>query len=82
VIAAATGGLKKLVKPEINGLLFDGSLEDLYQKYKQLNTVDGLAARLREKAILEVNSTYSWTAITKLLQQYYDEIIAKHRKQK
>jgi len=82
VIAAATGGLKKLVKPEVNGLLFDGSLEDLYQKYKQLSTVDALAARLCEEATREVNSTYSWTAITKLLQEYYDEIIAKHRKQK
>jgi glycosyltransferase involved in cell wall biosynthesis len=82
VIAAATGGLKKLVKHGENGLLFDGSLEDLYRKYWQLSTDGNMASALRRQAAAEVRSAYTWKAVTEKLLEYYQEIIEKYKRQR
>lgn len=82
VIAAATGGLKKLVQPEVNGLLFDSSLEDLYDKYRLLTTDNDLASAIQSAAGSEVKRDYTWTAITQKLLGYYQEIRENYGEQR
>lgn len=81
VIAAATGGLKKLVNNEVNGLLFDGSLDSLYINYKKIINDSVFKSNMQNSAKKEVTDTYSWKAITEKLLLYYNEVIEKyHRK--
>lgn len=82
VIASQVGGLARLVQHRQNGLFFDGSLEDLYKKYKELVENNKLRDKLVKNALQEVRTKYSWQAITKQLIGYYQEIIAKYRSKK
>jgi glycosyltransferase involved in cell wall biosynthesis len=82
VIASAVGGLKKLVSDGKTGLLFDGSLPELAEKYLLLNQNKALAKELCRNALQEVRSEYSWQSVTGKLLEYYQEIIAQYGKGK
>jgi len=75
VITSGVGGLKRLVQNERTGLVFDGSLDDLEKKYRQLVDNPGLMKELKQNALTEVKAEYSWTSVTAKLLDYYGEII-------
>jgi len=79
VITSNVGGLKRLVQDGKNGLIFDGTLEDLENKYLLLMHNKDLLEKIKQNAEQEVSSEYSWASITKKLLCYYREIIDKYR---
>jgi glycosyltransferase involved in cell wall biosynthesis len=79
VIAAGVGGLKRLVRDGENGLVFDGSIKDLEEKYLRLAHNSDLVRRLINRARDEVLSDYSWRTVTEKLTGYYHEILERHR---
>jgi len=79
VITSGVGGLKRLMQNGKTGLVFDGSLDDLENKYQQLVDNSGLRDELITNALVEVKAEYSWTSVTGKLLEYYAEIINKFR---
>jgi len=79
VITSNAGGLKHLVQDGENGLIFDGSLDDLENKYLLLTHNKELAEQLKQNAEQEVKTEYSWTTVTKKLLGYYREVIDSYR---
>lgn len=80
VIAAKTGGLKKLVNSDKTGLLFDGSIEDLYVNYQRLKTDKKFKRTIEQEALKEVKEIYSWQSVTEKLLSYYQEVIEHHKR--
>jgi len=78
VIAASTGGLKKLIEPEKTGLLFDhDSLADLEFCYQRMIEEPSLRENLIAHAGHTVRQEYSWPIITRKLLDFYDLVLSQ-----
>lgn len=82
VIAAKVGGLERLITDRKTGLLFNGRLDDLEQKYLELISNNSLREQLVTNAEKSAREEYSWQAITERLLEYYEEILQQYRKKK
>ena len=80
VMAAGVGGLKDLIVPGRNGLLFDpDDAAGLIRGYEQLMRDPELRRRLSENARNEVEE-YSWTALAGRLLTLYGELLDEQQR--
>jgi glycosyltransferase involved in cell wall biosynthesis len=83
VIASHIGGLKNLVKDEINGLFFDvegeGAVDHLTQQLIRLKSEPGLRQTLAVNGRLEATSHYDWRCIHSLQESLYQQAELNHR---
>jgi len=82
VIAHKVGGLQKLVTDNKTGLIFaDSSLSELTEKYLTIRDNPQIRESLIEEAYEEVCTQYSWDIVTDKLIQFYQDVIAKFKKE-
>jgi len=77
VVAARSGGIPDIVEDGVNGYLFDPTDES-----GAIVATQDLLSRTQEREILRQNARaeaerWSWSAATKQLQNYYENILAK-----
>jgi len=72
MIATAKGGPLEIIENGVDGLLFDGSVNDLVKKIKMLYSDENLKKKIREKAYLKVQEKFEWK---KQLNKLYECIV-------
>ncbi len=79
VLASAVGGLKRLVRDGVNGLLFEpDNLTGLLDAYRTLEH-SGIGDQLIANARREVHARYSWETVSARLAEFYGECVEEMR---
>ncbi|MHB8174748.1 MAG: glycosyltransferase [Nitrospirota bacterium] len=76
VVVSAVGGVPEVITHGKNGLLIKPrSVEDIVEKVSLLLENRALAQRIKETALGEVRSKYTWDASAKMLVAKYEELL-------
>jgi glycosyltransferase involved in cell wall biosynthesis len=79
-VASATGGIPSMLRPEIDGLLFEcGSAQDLSAAILRVLKDDGLRARLGEAARRTAEERHDPSRIASVTMDTYAAILAQTR---
>lgn len=73
VIASNTGGIPSIITNGYNGLLFDGSIQDLSNKIIYLLNNNKIREYISQNGYVTAND-YKWSKIAEITYQYYKQI--------
>ena len=80
VIAAAVGGLQRLVSHQHNGLHFpSGDAQALTRAMREIAETPNLRHSLAAAGHQTMTQQYTWTAVSQRLEQIYQEAESRHR---
>ena len=81
VLGSSVGGIRELIEPEINGLLFQpGSIESFCEQASRLLNQPGLRNSLGEKARQVMVLERDWKFLARRYEAVYEMAIRRGRK--